>query len=133
MKKTILLIPFVAFFLAIPVACAGSYIMDISGSGDLGFYFTSSDSSGTIMQGYSGTGNVDYKSTYTDGTLESKIKTEGTGGFGTILFPSNEWSADATYNDDGTTVYDTGSGSYPHMFLHSWSSSFNGAGTYTIN
>ena len=107
--------------------------MDVSGSGNIGFYFVNSDNSGKIIQGYSGTGTVDYKSTYTDGRLDTKIDSTGSGRFGTILLPANSWSADATYTDDGSPVSDLGTGTTIHIFPHSWSSSFSGGGFYTVN
>ena len=133
MKKTMLLIPLFALILAVPVACAGTWHMDVQGSGNISFYSISSDRYGTIMQGYTGDRTVDYESTYNDGALETDIDSTGTGGFGTILLPKSSWSADATYTDDGTPVSDFGSGATFAMFPHSWTSSFVGGGTYTVN
>ena len=133
MKKTLILIPFLLLLLALPMACAGSFHMDVSGSGNIGFFMFSSDDSGSIMQGYLGRGDVDYESTYSDGTLETDIDADGTGGFGTILIPENSWESDATYDDDGSTVSDFGSGTNPTLFLHGWGSSFSGGGFYKIN
>lgn len=137
MKKILFLIPLFALLLALPVACAGSWNMDVSGSGKIGFYFISSDSSGTIFQGYSGDGTVDYKATYTDGTLDTKIDSTAYGDcdFATILFPANSWSADAKYTKDGSPVSDSGSGTTFGIFQHSWTSSFksDGWGSYSVN
>lgn len=134
MRKILLLIPLFALSLALPVACAGSYHMDISGSGNIGFYFISSDDSGTILQGYYGDGTVDYESTYNDGTLETDIESTGPGIFGTILAPANSWTIDETYSKDGSppTNY-IDDGPTPEMFLHSWTSSFSNMGYYSVN
>jgi hypothetical protein len=133
MKKTLLLIPLFAILLAIPVACAGTFNMDVSGSGGIGFYFISSDAHGAILQGYSGDGTVDYEASYTDGTLDTNIESTGSGSFGTILLPANSWSADASYTDDGSPVSDSGSGTTLAIFPHSWTSSFSGGGWYSVN
>ena len=135
MKKILLLIPLFALLLAAPAACAGHFNMNVKGSGNIGFYFISSDASGTIIQGYYGDGTIDYQSTYTDGTLETEIKSTGRGMFGTILFPANSWSAEETYSkDDGPSTYVFDSGTTAHIVPpHFWTSSFSNIGSYTIN
>ena len=134
MRKILLLIPLFGLLLALPIACAGSYHMDVSGSGKIGFYFISSDDSGTILQGYYGDGTVDYESTYNDGTLETDIKSTGSGFFGTILAPANSWTIDETYSEDGSgpTNYKD-DGTTPEMFRHRWTSSFSNVGSYSVN
>jgi len=131
MRKILLLIPLFALLLALPIACAGSFNMDVSGSGDISFYVFHSDEFGTIEQRYSGSGTVDYQSTYTDGVLTvEKIDAEGSGMFGTILEPENTWTARARYSDHP----DVGSETGKVVFRHSWQdTSFKGRGFYSIN
>jgi len=131
MKKILLLIPLFALLLALPIACAGSYHMDVSGSGDISFYVIHSDEFGTIKQGYSGSGDVEYSSSYSDGVLDMEITVvDSSARFGTILKPANTWTASASYpdyNDD-----DDGAGKV--VFRHFWEdTSFTGGGRYTIN
>jgi len=132
MKKTLLLIPIFAIVLMIPLVSAGSYNMNVSGSGDIGFYFKSSDDYGKIIQGYKGDGSVEYKSSYSDGLLKTKIDSSGDGAFGTVLNPEDTWRARASYEDDGDTVYDYGVGYNKKIFRHKWSDSFVGSGMYKI-
>lgn len=125
MRKILLIIPLFALLLAVPAACAGSFHMDVSGSGNIGFYFINSDASGTIIQGYYGVGTIDYQSTYTDGTLETEIESTGRGRFGTILKPANTWTANAYYLKDGNIVpEEPKSGITKYTFTHSWTTSF---------
>ena len=108
--------------------------MDVSGSGNIGFYFISSDTSGTIIQGYSGDGTVDYEATYTDGNLETEIDSTGSGMFGTILFPANLWTSEETYSKNGVPFPKVSDGGTTLGILpHCWTSSFSNIGSYTIN
>ena len=131
MKKILLLIPLFALLLAVPMACAGSFNMDVSGSGNISFYVFHSDGFGAIKQKYSGSGTVDYQSTYTDGVLTvHNIDADGSGRFGTILKPANTWTASASYSDHDDDDEGTGKG----VFRHSWQdTSFTGGGFYRIN
>ena len=132
MKKILLLIPLFALLLALPIACAGSYHMDVSGSGNIGFYVFHSDEFGTIKQGYFGSGDVEYSSRYSDGVLNTGITVvDSSARFGTILKPANTWSASASYPDyDDVGEEETGK----VVFRHKWQdTSFTGGGRYTIN
>ena len=133
MRKTLLLIPFLVIILAVPLACAGSFNMKVSGSGNIGFINFSSDKQGTIIQGYTGDGEVKYESSYSEGTLNSKIDSKGYGVYGTFLNSEDTWSADADYEDDGSSVSDFGSGSNTQLYLHTWSKSFYGGGYYSLD
>jgi len=90
---------------------------------------------GTIKQKYSGSGTVDYQSTYTDGVLTvQNIDVDGPGSFKTVLKPKNTWTANADYTEDITISNpDTGTGTTVQKFPHLGSSSFTGSGFYTIN